>query len=257
MVDDPNSLEMPDSHDPALAGSNGSSDRDTWRSPETNGRSRSHSSTHLWSNSRSDSRARSPPARSTADARTDTQTHSGGEASDWWEASSSVTSRNRETGEVAVDPINYDIDELRSLTDGEITTQVRDGHPENYRVHIPDPTPEQFRRLLLLEEIDPTTIGEKPYLTELPTDAAGGFVLDWLTFLTEEAGTDGAFEAISQYREIGWFTERIERKLWDSMLWIEYRDGFGITALDRADHLLSFAYMAKIASISTTNMEFY
>lgn len=185
--------------------------------------------------------------------RTDTD----GSASDWWKSPAPGTSRNRETREIAIDPINYDIHELRSLADGETTTHFKDGHPENYRVHIPDPTPEQYRRLLLLEDIDPKTIGEKPYLTELPTDAAGGFVLDWLTFLTREAGTDGAVEAISQYRKIGWFTERIERKLWDSMLWVEHQDGFGITALDRADHLLSFAYMAKIASVSTTSMKFY
>lgn len=257
MVDDPNSLETSDSHDPALAGSNGSSDRDTWRSPETNSRSRSNASAHHSSGSRSGSRARSDPARLSADARTDTHTNSGGDASDWLESPSPVMSHKRGTREIAIDPINYDIDELRSLADGETSPQLKDGHPEHFRVHIPDPTPEQFRRLLLLEEIDPKTIGEKPYLTELPTDAAGGFVLDWLTFLTEEAGTDGAIEAISQYRKIGWFTERIERKLWDCMLWIEHRDGFGITALDRADHLLSFAYMAKIVSISTIDMEFY
>jgi flagellar protein FlaE len=175
-------------------------------------------------------------------------------------------SRRERLEQMGVDPINYDLGELRTVTDHEDDGPEPDtkAHgfvwsdpPEQYRARIEDPTSEQHKRLLTIAGIDPELVGEKPYLTTLPTEAAGSFVIDWLEFLTGEAGTEGAIDALSHYQEIGWFTERVEDDLRNSMLWIDTHDGDGFCVFDQGDHLLSFAYVAKIAAVNSEGMMFY
>jgi flagellar protein FlaE len=175
-------------------------------------------------------------------------------------------SRREHLEQMGVDPINYDLGELRTVTDHENDGPEPDtkAHgfvwsdpPEQYRTRIEDPTSEQQQRLLTIAGIDPELVGGKPYLTTLPTEAAGSFVIDWLEFLTGEAGTEGAIDALSRYQEIGWFTERVEDDLRNNMLWIDTHDGDGFCVFDQGDHLLSFAYVAKIAAVNSEGMMFY
>lgn len=172
--------------------------------------------------------------------------------------------RRQRLERLGIDPINYDLGALRTVTDQngpELDTEahgfVWSEPPEQYRTRVEDPTSEQHKRLLTIAGIDPDLIGEKPYLTTLPTEAAGSFVIDWLEFLTGEAGTKGAIDALARYQEIGWFTARVENELKNSMRWIDNRDGDGFSVFDQGDHLLSFAYVAKIASINSEGMMFY
>jgi archaellum component FlaD/FlaE len=175
-------------------------------------------------------------------------------------------SRRQRLERLGVDPINYDLGELRTVTDQksdsfELNTEahgfVWSEPPEQYRTRIEDPTAEQHRRLLTVAGIDPELVGDKPYLTTLPTEAAGSLVIDWLEFLTGEAGTKGAIDALARYQEIGWFTARVEDELKNSMQWIDNSDGDGFCVFDRGDHLLSFAYVAKIASVNSEGIVFY
>lgn len=175
-------------------------------------------------------------------------------------------SRRQRLERLGVDPINYDLGKLRTVTDQdsdgpELDTEahgfVWSEPPEQYRTRIEDPTAEQHQRLLTIAGIDPELVGEKPYLTRVPTEAAGSFVIDWLEFLTGEAGTKGAIDALARYQEIGWFTARVENELRNSMRRIDDRDGDGFSVFDRGDHLLSFAYVAKIAAINSEGMMFY
>ncbi|RRJ32198.1 FlaD/FlaE family flagellar protein [Halocatena pleomorpha] len=170
---------------------------------------------------------------------------------------------------VVIDPINYPVEELRtiadcvdtsivsSLSDSEIHGFVWSEPPEQHRTHVEDPTEEQRKRLLMIAGIDSKRIGEKPYLTALATDEAETFITDWLEFLTLEAGTHGATEALDRYREIGWMTEPVAEQLKERLQWIDYRDGNGFDTFDRGDHLLNFVYAAKIASLSAEGMVFY
>ncbi|UPM43498.1 FlaD/FlaE family flagellar protein [Halocatena salina] len=170
---------------------------------------------------------------------------------------------------VVIDPIDYPVDELRTIADcvdtsvvssrseSEIYGFVWSEPPEQHRTHVEDPTAEQRDRLLTIAGIDPEQIGEKPYLTTLSTDDAETFLTDWLEFLTCEAGTQGAIDALDRYREIGWMTEPVAEQLKERLRWIDHRDGNGFETLDRGDHLLNFAYVAKIASLSTEGMVFY
>lgn len=170
---------------------------------------------------------------------------------------------------VAIDPIDYPIDELRTIADcedvdivspeseSEIHGFVWSEPPERHRTHVEDPTPEQRERLLTIAGIDPERVGEKPYLTTLSTEDAGAFITGWLEFLSIEAGTQGAIDALERYCEVGWMTEPVAEKLEDRLQWIDHRDGNGFETFDRGDHLLNFAYVAKIASLSAEGMMFY
>jgi archaellum component FlaD/FlaE len=179
----------------------------------------------------------------------------------------SEESQRERLARTGVDPINYDLGELRTVSDSECSETVEQDTevhgfvwsdpPEQYRTRIEDPTSEQSQRLLTIAGIDPELVGEKPYLTTLPTEDARALVIDWLEFLTSEAGTEGATDALSRYCEIGWFTERVERELRTNMFWIDHHDGNGFDVFDQGDHLLSFAYVAKIASVNSEGMRFY
>lgn len=170
---------------------------------------------------------------------------------------------------IGVDPINYDLEELRTIlgcetVDGTSFEPESEAYgfvwtepPEQHRACIEDPAPEQSRRVLTFAGIDPELVDEKPYLTMLPPETAGAFVMDWLEFLAIEAGTEGAIDAIERYQEIGWFTERVEQDLRNGMLWIDQYDGNGFDMFDQSDHLLSFVYVAKIASIISERTIFY
>lgn len=170
---------------------------------------------------------------------------------------------------VAIDPIDYPVDELRTIADCDDVDIVSpesetEAHgfvwsepPDRHRTHIEDPTPEQRQRLLAIAGIDSERVGEKPYLTTLSPEDAEAFITGWLEFLTIEAGTKGAIDALERYREVGWMTEPVAEKLEDRLQWIDRRDGNGFETFDRGDHLLNFAYVAKIASLSTKGMMFY
>lgn len=181
----------------------------------------------------------------------------------------SSESNTQQHAQVATDPIDYDVKELHTVSEcGDVDSlpagSETEAHgfvwsdpPEEHRARIEDPTPEQHERLLTLAGIDPEKVGEKPYLTRVPSEAAGGFVIDWLEFLACEAGTEGAIDAIERYQEIGWFTESVEENLRNSIQSIDQHNGNGFEVFDRGDHLLSFAYVAKIASVSSEGMVFY
>lgn len=170
---------------------------------------------------------------------------------------------------VSIDPIDYPVDELRTIADcedvdvvsPESETEVHgfvwSEPPEGHRTHVEDPTPEQRQRLFAIAGIDSERVGEKPYLTTLTPEDTEAFITGWLEFLTIEAGTQGAIDALERYREAGWMTEPVAEKLEDRLQWIDRRDGNGFETFDRGDHLLNFAYVAKIASLSAKGMVFY
>lgn len=181
----------------------------------------------------------------------------------------SSESQLQQHSRVATDPIDYDVKELHTVSEcGDVDSlpveSETEAHgfvwsdpPEEHRARIEDPTPEQHERLLTLAGIDPEKVGEKPYLTRVSSEAAGGFVVDWMEFLAREAGTEGAIDAIERYQEIGWFTESVEEDLRNNIQWIDQHNGNGFEVFDRGDHLLSFAYVAKIASVNSKGMVFY
>jgi len=173
-----------------------------------------------------------------------------------------------------VDPSDYSVDELRAVA-GEERSEVDTDRERRFGEHgflwgdpfghralgVEAPTPGHCERLLALEGIDPPTLGPEPYLEGIPecgrTDEV---VFGWLEFLSKVAGYEGTLEALERYRTLGWIAEAAERDLRGYMLGID-REGTdgpgqerergqekGFGALDRADHVVSFAHVAWLAA---------
>ncbi|WP_458208851.1 FlaD/FlaE family flagellar protein [Haladaptatus sp. NG-SE-30] len=161
-----------------------------------------------------------------------------------------------------IDPINYDVDELHELFDregevGQLESQVKEdvvlwpSKAQYPALSIEDPTPEQHKWLCkLLEGVNPSMLGSKPYLHEFPKDKeASALTFDWLHFLSETAGFWGTVDTLILYQTLGWFTPQVAKDLHDHLFGIAMSNGDGYKALDTADHLLSFAYVAKLAAL--------
>jgi len=163
---------------------------------------------------------------------------------------------------VDLDPTRYDVDELREVADGEFPDAEFEervmehgflwSEPSGYRLlGVEDPTPEQHERLLELEGIEASDLGQKPYLQSLPDEeGVDEAVFDWLEFLSATGGYEGTLDALARYRTLGWITEDVEEELRGYMLGVGRREGDGLEAFDRSDHLLSFAYVARLVSMA-------
>lgn len=156
-----------------------------------------------------------------------------------------------------VDPINYDVDELRALAAA--TGEAARTEVYGFRWVTPPPMAreptrdegflslEQRRRLLLLHGVSFDPADATPVLSTLPTDSPA-LVFAWLEFLVTIVGTDGTRMALARYQEVGWLTAAVRETLHEYLAWIAPRDGDDCAAMDQADHLLSFAYVAALAA---------
>ncbi len=160
---------------------------------------------------------------------------------------------------MGLNPNEYDVEELRSVTEGEFPEagferRVKEygflwTEPSKFRaVGVEDPTPEQRERLMELEGADPTALSSKPYLESVPDDDEA--ILTWLEFLVATGGNEGALEALERYCTLGWITDSVESDLRGYMLGVGREEGNGLAAFDPADHLLSFAYVARLAALT-------
>jgi flagellar protein FlaE len=155
---------------------------------------------------------------------------------------------------MSINPRDYDLDELRELADGPGPTVDGNGGV-GVATAGDDHVGERPLRDGLYRELLPLEAGggtvEKPYLPELPESYVGEqFLFEWLEFLQTKAGYQGATEALSYYESIGWLTPAVESALGEYLLGIENGDATG--DLDIDDHVLSLAYIAKLASMRRT-----
>lgn len=152
---------------------------------------------------------------------------------------------------MSINPRDYDLDELRRLADGPEPSVDGNGGVGVGAVGD-DPVGGSRLRDGLYRELLPLEAGgatvEKPYLPELPESYVGEqFLFEWLEFLQSKTGYQGATEALSYYESIGWLTPAVESALGDYLLGID--DGDATGDLDIDDHVLSLAYIAKLASM--------
>jgi archaellum component FlaD/FlaE len=156
------------------------------------------------------------------------------------------------------DPGDYDARELRSLAGTEdpddadpVTLPPVEG--SGYRAPAPDePSREQCERLVAIGGVDPATLGERPYLGTFPDAPEARRVgRDWIVYLVRTAGETGTRDAISRYRALGWLGEdaatTLDARVDDAVAALDPGDG----ALDRADHLLSFAHVIRLLGVAT------
>jgi len=168
---------------------------------------------------------------------------------------------------VAIDPRNYDLDELRSASVGQPSLGGRDDWPEAWvDAAAEDDGAETAedddsdrpaaaiafetaiaRDLAMLDEEGV----ERPYLPALPASlSAEALIFEWLEFLVLQGGRGSAADALEFYERVGWLGSDAGEMLG------RYLAGIGDTRADAAkglgtdDHRVSLHYIARLASCS-------
>jgi len=150
----------------------------------------------------------------------------------------------------SIDPIEYDVVELRELARVRGDRYVADGF-------LWSELPASFPSTEGVAEYDrpATWTGsleerQKPYLRRLPDDEEGRRVArEWIEDLVDRTGSDAAAEALAYYESLGWLTEGVREGLEDYLLAVGYRSGGSIEDLTRADHVESLARTARLARL--------
>jgi archaellum component FlaD/FlaE len=156
-----------------------------------------------------------------------------------------------------LDPSDYDVRELRSVADlegvdAETGVSLPRAEGSAYRPPAPDePTHEQCEALVAIGGVDPSHLGERPYLPAFPdSDAARRLGRDWIAYLVMTAGEAATRNAVARYRALGWLGEdaatTLDDRTDDAVAALDPGDG----SLDRADHLLSFAYIVRLLGVA-------
>jgi hypothetical protein len=158
--------------------------------------------------------------------------------------------------EGSIDPIEYDVAELRLLArvrgdryvaDGFLWTELPESLPPT------EGTAEYDRPTAWSGSLDER---QKPYLRRLPgNDRGERLAMEWIRGLVDRAGAGAAVEALAYYESLGWLTEAVREELEDYLLAVGYRGGGSLEDLTRADHIESLARAARLAQLSDPDAE--
>jgi archaellum component FlaD/FlaE len=166
---------------------------------------------------------------------------------------------------VAIDPRNYDLDELRSASVGQPSLGGRDEWPGAWTDAAADADEETaadepdrpaaavaFETAVTrdLAALDGEDV-ERPYLPTLPASlSAEALLFEWLEFLVLQGGRESAADAFDFYERVGWLGGDAAESL-DA-----YLSGIGVPRpnegndLDPDDHRVSLHYIARLTSCS-------
>jgi archaellum component FlaD/FlaE len=163
-----------------------------------------------------------------------------------------------------INPCEYDLGELRAAA-GLRATAGDDGGRWGPTIDVPfasdDPGPrpaadETFRERLRetiyeLETAAPRSASERPYLTTVPTSYVGVVTaFEWLDYLLRRVGRAATRDAISHYEALSWLSPAAADELETHLAGLETgTPGAGELTVD--DHLVSFAYVAKLAAFAS------
>lgn len=154
---------------------------------------------------------------------------------------------------MSLDPIDYDVVELREIAHRRGDRYVEDGFL------WPEPS-EGFPPIDELADVthETTWTGsfeerQKPYLDALPeTEDGEELARAWVERLVDVAGFDGTVEALAYYEALGWITESVEAKLHDYLLAAGNARGGSIDDLDREAHVDSLARVVALVQLLST-----
>lgn len=150
----------------------------------------------------------------------------------------------------SIDPIAYDVAELRQLARVRGDRYVDDGflwleRPESYPAA--GETVDYDRPVTWSGSLEER---QKPYLRRLPEGDRGRRVVrEWVQMLVDRAGADAAVEAFAYYESLGWVTEAVRAELEGYLLAVGYRSGGSLGDLTRADHVESLARTVRLAQL--------
>lgn len=168
---------------------------------------------------------------------------------------------------MAIDPRNYDLDELRSASVGHPPIGGRDagsgpgvdadevttGSSEDDGAD-PDrpPAAVAFETAVArdLAALDGDDV-ERPYLPALPASLpAEALLFEWLEFLVLQGGRESAADAFEFYERIGWLGSEAAESLDAYLSGVTVARATEGTDLTPDDHRVSLHYVARLASFS-------
>jgi archaellum component FlaD/FlaE len=167
---------------------------------------------------------------------------------------------------VAIDPRNYDLDELRSASVGQPSLGGRDDWPEAWVDATADDEPDTtdddepgrpaaavaFETAIArdLAALDGDAV-ERPYLPALPASLpAEALIFEWLEFLVLQGGRESAADALEFYERVGWLGSDAAGMLDRYLAGVGDPRAGAATDLDVDDHRVSLHYIARLASCS-------
>jgi flagellar protein FlaE len=172
---------------------------------------------------------------------------------------------------MTINPRDYDLDELRKMARGQSDSPRSPPASEDTDDEAPpelegwgtiEPDVSAAEGLLkdqfesdIHRELLPLEAGEddlsKPFLKSLPESYAAEIVIfEWLEFLLEDFGYQGANESLQYYEEVGWITEDIQNSLNDYLVGIDEPDAGHVQDGDIDSHKLSLVYVARLVSMN-------
>lgn len=164
---------------------------------------------------------------------------------------------------MSINPCEYDLGELRAAA-GVREDGDGDGGRWGPTMDVPfasadaDSGPagdaelrERLRRTIYeYEAAAPRSALTRPYLTTVPTSYVGVVTtFEWLDYLLRRAGRDGARDALDHYENLSWLSTAAADELATHLAGLDVATP-GTDQLTVDDHLLSFAYVAKLAAFT-------
>jgi flagellar protein FlaE len=156
---------------------------------------------------------------------------------------------------MAIDPRNYDVDELRSATGRESLLSSEFGErTEAEDADRRHPAAAAFEQAVTRDVVELDREAgerERPYLTALPPSlVAEALVFEWLEYLVLQAGRESVPDALWYYAAIGWVSEDVAADLETYLSGIDAAGATPENDLDADDHRISLDYVARLATLT-------
>jgi len=165
---------------------------------------------------------------------------------------------------MAIDPRNYDLDELRTAsggsaldrTDADVGSERPDGaadaesEDEDDRSAADAAFEASLTRDLAAMDAQGESM-ERPYLPALPASlVAEALIFEWLEFLVLQAGRESVNDAVAFYESVGWLGADAAEALDAYLTGIDDARANADNDLDADDHRVSLHYVARLASLA-------
>lgn len=169
---------------------------------------------------------------------------------------------------MAIDPRNYDLDELRSASVGQPPVGGRDEWPaevgdgdevttesdDDGGASDPDrPAAAVAFETAIARDLSALDGGdvERPYLPVLPASLpAEALIFEWLEYLVLQAGRESVADAVDFYERVGWLGSDAAEMLGRYLTGLDDPRANAGNDLDSDDHRVSLHYVARLASFS-------
>jgi archaellum component FlaD/FlaE len=165
---------------------------------------------------------------------------------------------------MAIDPRNYDLDELRAASVGQPSLGGRDGWSEEVATADAETAAGEasdgadrpaaavaFEAAIARDLAALDGDVERPYLPALPASfPAEALIFEWLDFLVTQADHGSVTDAFEFYEQVGWLGRDAAGMLDRYLSGVDRSCPDTAAGLDADDHRVSLHYIARLAALS-------